>query len=86
MLQKFEQMEPALRLLEVEYPIISNLLPDVEGWTKIRVRKINLLIIYLINKIQKLNQFFINKGYNYLIRAIRKSYRCAFCSIISNNC
>jgi hypothetical protein len=39
MLQRFEQMEPALRLLEVEYPVISNLLPDTEGWIKIRVRK-----------------------------------------------
>ncbi len=86
MLQKFKQMKPALRLLEIEYPIISNLLSDVEGWIKIWVRKINLLIIYLINKIQKLNQFFINKGYNYLIKAIRKSYYYAFYSIISNNC
>ena len=39
MLQRFEQMEPALRLFEVEYPVISNLLPDTEGWIKIRVRK-----------------------------------------------
>ena len=39
MLQRFEQMEPALRLLKVEYPVISNLLPDTEGWIKIRVRK-----------------------------------------------
>ena len=39
MLQRFEQMESALHLLEVEYPVIKNLLLNIEGWIKIRVSK-----------------------------------------------
>ncbi|CAI2184229.1 17576_t:CDS:2, partial [Funneliformis geosporum] len=35
MLQRFKQMETVLHLLEIEYPVIRNLLSDTEGWLKI---------------------------------------------------